>query len=70
MICGATEVYMTLWTGKVERVLVLAPLRDEIKFSECKRIAIVSDGLPKTYSKLDCVGTDGCKSGIETRHLA
>lgn len=25
---------------------------------------------PKTYSKLDCVGTDGCKASVETRHLA
>lgn len=68
MICGATEVYMRLWTGKVERVLVCAPLVDEIRPSMVKRIVITSE--PKTFAKLDCVGSDGCKASVETRHLA
>lgn len=46
MICGATEVYMKLWTGKVERVLVCAPLVDEIRPSVVKRIVVTRDASP------------------------
>lgn len=43
MICAATEVYMTLWNGRPEKVTVLALLEDSVPLLT-KRIEVVSDG--------------------------
>jgi hypothetical protein len=43
MIAAVQDVWMTLWNGKVEKIILFTPLVDEIRLSICKKIVITAE---------------------------